>query len=402
MNGVLNSEKKHVVFIGKKTVGKSSLISALTRKDPGTVNEFACNSKNSLKKSVKLPLCNEVDLTDSAGIEDGLETGIKKINKTIKAITGADFAVVVLDARDRLMPEEVQIFRYLQKISTPYIIVVNKIEFGVNPLLLSEIKWLHSIHFEVSCAENVGIEALKRKLLRMLQEEEVTPIISDLLCQGDVVVLVIPHHSDSLQSRTVVQQIKTIKEALEEDTIVVVVSDTELRSVLYALKNPPDLVVTDGQSLISIAEDLPETVRLTTFPVLMARHKADLHAFIKGLQAVESLDNGDKVLIAEACTHHNQDDDMSREKIPRLLKRYTKKDINFKIIRGGDFPDDISDYKLIVHCEGCMLSRQALKARIKQAVILDIPIINYGIFDSFIHGAIPRALEPFAEAVNQI
>ena len=347
MNGVLNSEKKHVVFIGKKTVGKSSLISALTRKDPGTENEFACNSKNSLKKSVKLPLCNEVDLTDSAGIEDGLETGIKKINKTIKAITGADFAVVVLDARDRLMPEEVQIFRYLQKISTPYIIVVNKIEFGVNPLLLSEIKWLHSIHFEVSCAENVGIEALKRKLLRMLQEEEVTPIISDLLCQGDVVVLVIPHHSDSLQSRTVVQQIKTIKEALEEDTIVVVVSDTELRSVLYALKNPPDLVVTDGQSLISIAEDLPETVRLTTFPVLMARHKADLHAFIKGLQAVESLDNGDKVLIAEACTHHNQDDDMSREKIPRLLKRYTKKDINFKIIRGGDFPDDISDYKLI-------------------------------------------------------
>lgn len=402
MNGLPKSERKHIVFVGKRNVGKSSLINKFTGQDLCIVSDYAGTTTDPVQKSMELLPYGPIVLVDTGGIDDTGELGTKRINKTIKAITSADFAVVVLDARDRIIPEETALFKYMEKISLPYIIAINKIEYGVNPLLLSEIKCFNAIHFEISCSENVGIDLLKKRIIRMLPVESAPPLIGDLVSQGDVIVLVVPIDLGAPKGRLILPQVRTIREALDEDTIVIVSKDKELRSVLYSLKNPPDLVVTDSQAIMRVAADVPETVKLTTFSILMARHKGDLSTFVRGLKAVDHLKDGDKVLIAEACSHHAQEDDIGRIKIPRWLRAYTKKDINFNINSGIDFPDDISEYKLIVHCGGCMLTRNAMQARIKQAVIMDIPIVNYGMLISQMHGAIPRALEPFEEAAYNL
>lgn len=401
MKSANKPEKKRIVFVGKSGVGKSSLINAFSGEELCAVRSNPDDSSFHLKKSVEIYTSGPLILIDTPGIGEAAESGPMTITKTIKAITNADFAVVVIDARDRLQPQELELFRRLQKISMQFVIVINKIEFGVNPLLLSEIKWLHAIHFEVSCAEKVGIDNLKRKLLRMLPEDSTPPIISDLVSQGDVVVLVAPSDLGTPKSRTIIPQIQTIKEALDGDTIVIVSNDKQIRSVLYALKNPPDLVVAENNVIMRIAIDMPESVKLTTFSILTARYKGDLPKFLKGLKTIDSLQDGDKILITEVChNHHNRGDNGSRITLPDWLKHHTKKDIQIKIHKGCDFPEEISDYKLIIHCEGCVLSRRAMQARIKQTTVLDIPMTSYGVLNSFIHGAIPRALEPFGEAVN--
>ncbi|MHB1687484.1 MAG: [FeFe] hydrogenase H-cluster maturation GTPase HydF [Ignavibacteriaceae bacterium] len=401
MNSIPNSERRHIAFVGRRNVGKSSLVNAFIGQDLCIVSEVAGTTTDPVKKAMELLPYGPIVLVDTAGIDDAGELGEKRISKTIKAISSADFAIVVLDAREKLSPKEWELVSYLNKISIPFVIAVNKIEYGVNPLLLSEIKWLNATHFEVSCAENVGVDVLKRRVVRMLPNETGPPLIGDLVSQGDVVVLVVPIDLGAPKGRLILPQVQTIREALDEDTIVIVAKDKELRSVLYNLKNPPDLVVTDSQAIMRVAADVPENIKLTTFSILMARHKGDLQTFVKGLRTVDQLHDGDKVLIAEACSHHAQEDDIGRVKIPRWLRLHTKKDLQFDVNSGIEFPDNLIDYKLIVHCGGCMLTRRAMQMRIKEAQILDIPVVNYGVLISYMHGAIPRALLPFAEAVEE-
>jgi [FeFe] hydrogenase H-cluster maturation GTPase HydF len=401
MNSVPNSERRHIAFVGRRNVGKSSLVNAFIGQDLCIVSEVAGTTTDPVKKAMELLPYGPIVLVDTAGIDDAGELGEKRISKTIKAISSSDFAIVVLDAREQLSPKEWELFTYLNKISIPYVIAVNKIEFGVNQILLSEIKWLNGTHFEVSCAENVGIDTLKRKVVRMLPNEIGPPLISDLVSQGDVVVLVVPIDLGAPKGRLILPQVQTIREALDEDTIVIVAKDKELRSVLCNLKNPPDMVITDSQAIMRVAADVPENVKLTTFSILMARHKGDLQTFVKGLRAVDELKDGDKILIAEACSHHAQEDDIGRVKIPRWLRLHTKKDLQFDVNSGIEFPNNLTDYKLIVHCGGCMLTRRAMQMRIKESQIFDVPIVNYGVLISYMHGAIPRALLPFDEAVQE-
>jgi [FeFe] hydrogenase H-cluster maturation GTPase HydF len=226
-------------------------------------------------------------------------------------------------------------------------------------------------------------------------------LISDLVGQGDVVVMVVPIDLGAPRGRLIKPQVQSIREALDEDTICIVVKDKELRSALWLLKNPPDLVITDSQAIMRVAADVPENIKLTTFSILMARHKGNLPEFIKGLKRVEELNNGDKVLISEACTHHEQQDDIGTVKIPRWLRNHTKKNLQIDMVHGYDFPENLSEYKLIVHCGGCMLTRKAMQVRIKQAKLLDIPIVNYGVLISYMHGAVPRVLLPFNEAIAE-
>ena len=397
MLNVPKSERKHIVITGRRNVGKSSLANAFLGQDLCIVSDVAGTTTDPVKKSMELLPYGPIVIVDTAGIDDEGVLGEKRISKTTKEISAADFVIVVLDARERIAPKEWERLNFLNKASIQYLIAVNKIEYGVSPQLLSELKLLNVTHFEISCAENVGIEALKTKVIRMLPYESSIPLIGDLVSQGDVVVMVVPIDLGAPKGRLILPQVQTIREALDEDTIVVVTKDKELRSTLYALKNPPDLVVTDSQAIMRVAADVPDGVKLTTFSILMARYKGDLPLFVKGLKAVDSLENGDKILIAEACTHHNQADDIGRVKIPRWLRLHTKKNLVFTVNSGGDFPEDISEYKLIVHCGGCMLSRQAMQARIKQAMLMEIPIVNYGVLISYMHGAIPRALMPFEE-----
>ncbi len=401
MNSVPNSERKHIVFVGRRNAGKSSLVNSFLGQDLCIVSETPGTTTDPVKKAMELLPFGPIVLVDTAGIDDVGDLGEKRINKTIKALSTADFAVIVLDARERLSPEEWELFSYVSKISVPYLVAVNKIEYGVNPLLLSEIKLLGALHFEISCSENVGIDNLKNKIVRLLPKDPGPPLIGDLVSQGDVVVLVVPIDLGAPKGRLILPQVQTIREALDEDTIVIVAKDKELRSALYSLKNPPDLVVTDSQAIMRVAADVPENVKLTTFSILMARYKGDLQEFVNALKAVDSLEDGDKVLIAEACTHHAQEDDIGRVKIPRWLRNHTKKNIVLDVKSGGDFPEDLSTYKLIVHCGGCMLTRSVMQSRIKQARLVDVPIVNYGVLISYMHGAIPRAILPFGEAMAQ-
>ncbi|MCW8809951.1 MAG: [FeFe] hydrogenase H-cluster maturation GTPase HydF [Ignavibacteriaceae bacterium] len=401
MNKTASAERTHIAIVGKRNVGKSSLINCLTNQELSIVSETPGTTTDPVSKAVEMFPYGPVVMVDTAGIDDEGELGTKRISKTIKSISKADFAIAVFDAREQLDNSETELITYLQKIEVPFLAVVNKIEFGINPNLLTELEALEIKYFEISCKEHVGVNNFKKKLIHLLPDSNEPPLISDLVGQGDVVVMVVPIDLGAPKGRLIKPQVLSIREALDEDTICVVVKDKELRSALSLLKNLPDLVITDSQAIMRVAADVPENVKLTTFSILMARHKGNLPEFVKGLKRVEELNNGDKVLISEACTHHAQEDDIGTVKIPRWLRLHTKKNLQIDITHGYDFPDNLSEYKLIVHCGGCMLTRKAMQVRIKQARLLDIPIVNYGVLISYMHGAVPRVLLPFNEAMAE-
>lgn len=396
-----NLSKKQIVFIGRRNVGKSSLVNVFLGQDLSIVSEIPGTTTDPVRKSMELLPYGPVLLTDTAGIDDFGELGQKRISKTIKAISGADFAVVVIDATKTLSTEEYELLNYLDKISVPFVIAANKIELGINPDLLEEIKLLNAIHYEISCKLGVGIDSLKRKVIRMLPSDDEPPLIGDLVSKGDIVVLVVPIDLSAPKNRLILPQVQTIREALDEGTIVLVVKDSELKMALSSLKTKPDLVVTDSQAIMQVSAEVPEEIKLTTFSILMARHKADLKTLTRGLKRIDELQNGDKILIAEACSHHALEDDIGRVKIPAWLKSYTKKDLVFEFAQGSDFPEALSQYRLIIHCGACMLSRKMMQMRLNEARLLDVPMVNYGILISFMHGAIPRALMPFGEAAHE-
>lgn len=401
MKSAPKSERPHIAIIGRRNAGKSSLVNALIGQEISIVSPTAGTTTDPVKKSIELLPYGPVVIVDTAGIDDKGELGLKRISKTIKAISSADFAVLVVDAREVLSEEELELIDYLNKINLSFIIAVNKIEFGVNTLLLTEIKEMRLTHFEISCKENAGIDDLKLKIIRMLPAESESPLLSDIVGQGDVVVLVVPIDHGAPKGRLILPQVQTIREALDEDTIVIVTKDKELPSALSSLKQSPDLVITDSQAIKKVAADVQEKIKLTTFSILMARHKGDLPTFVKGLKRVDELQDGDKILIAESCTHHAQEDDIGRIKIPRWLRLHTKKDLIIDIKSGEDFPENLSDYKLIIHCGGCMFTRKTMLTRIKEAKLLNVPIVNYGVLISYIHGAMPRVIMPFPDAANE-
>ncbi|HKB87681.1 MAG TPA: [FeFe] hydrogenase H-cluster maturation GTPase HydF [Ignavibacteriaceae bacterium] len=393
--------KKQIVFVGRRNAGKSSLVNVFLGQDISIVSEIPGTTTDPVKKSMELLPYGPVMLIDTAGIDDFGELGQKRISRTIRAISGADFAVVVIDATKTLSTEEYELLNYLDKISIPFVIAANKIEMGINPRLLEEMQSINAIHYEISCKLGVGIDSLKRKVIRMLPSGDEPPLMGDLVSQGDIVVLVVPIDLGAPKNRLILPQIQTIREALDEDTIVVIAKDNELRRVLATLKSKPDLVITDSQAVIHVAADVPDDIMLTTFSILMARYKGDLKTFIKGLKRVNELQNGDRILIAEACSHHEQKDDIGTVKIPRWLRSHTGKNLQFDYSHGNDFPENLSQYRLIVHCSACMISRKMMQMRLNEASLMGVPIVNYGMLISYMNGAVPRALLPFGEAVYE-
>lgn len=395
------SERKHIVIIGKRNAGKSSIANRILGQDLSIVSSTPGTTTDPVKKAMELLPYGPVVLVDTAGIDDIGELGSKRISKTIKAISEADFAIVVLDANSKLNDKEIEMFGLLNKFDIPFIVALNKTDIGISEELISQLKDSGYNYLKVSGFTGEGIFELKEKLVRLMPKESEPPLIGDLIKQHDIVVLVVPIDLGAPKGRLIMPQVQTIREALDEDAIVVVSKDKELRSTLDSLNKKPKLVVTDSQAVMRVNADVPEDIAITTFSIIMARYKGDLPEFIRGLRQVEDLENGDKVLIAEACTHHAQEDDIGKVKIPRWLRLHTKKDIIVDVRNGADYPDDLHSYKLIVHCGGCMLTRRAMQTRIKQARILNIPIVNYGVLISYMHGALPRAIEPFEEALSE-
>lgn len=401
MSKAANAERRHIVFTGRRNAGKSSLINKFSGQELSIVSDTPGTTTDPVKKAMELLPFGPVVLVDTAGIDDIGELGEKRIGKTTKSISEADFVVLVIDAAESLTHYELELIDYLKKIETPFHIVVNKSDAGINYDLLEQ---LNNLKLQFSAASSVtgeGIYDLKEKISKLLPEEIEHPLIGDFVGQHDVVLLVVPIDLGAPKGRLIMPQVQTIREALDEDAIVVIAKDKELRAALNKLAHPPKLVVTDSQAIMRVAADVPDDIQLTTFSILMARYKGELPVFVNGLRSVDNLKAGDKVLISEACTHHAQEDDIGKVKIPRWLRNHTKVNLEIDIKNGADFPENLSDYKLIVHCGGCMLTRKAMHSRIRQAAAAGVPIVNYGMIISYMHGAIPRALEPFEDAIAE-
>ena len=400
MNKTAQSERLHIAFIGKRNAGKSSLMNKFIGQDLAIVSEIPGTTTDPVKKAMELLPFGPVVLIDTAGIDDIGELGQKRISKTIQIISEADFALIILDSQVRLSEKERSLIEHLKTLELPFLCVINKSDLGINYELIEELDSLGLKHHSVSCITGESIYDLKEKVIKMLPDGEDPSLVGDLIKQHDIIVLVVPIDLGAPKGRLIMPQVQTIRESLDEDAIVVVAKDKELRAALSKLSEPPKLVVTDSQAIMRVVADVPDDIPLTTFSILMARYKGDLPQYVRGLKRIEELKNGDKVLIAEACSHHAQEDDIGKVKIPRWLRLYTKKNLEIDVRNGHDFPDNLSDYKLIVHCGGCMLTRKAMQVRIKQAKLMGVPIVNYGVAISYMHGAIPRALLPFSEAVT--
>ncbi len=400
MNKVSQSERIHLAFVGKRNVGKSSLMNKFIGQDLVIVSDIPGTTTDPVKKSMELLPFGPVVLIDTAGIDDIGELGEKRISKTLRIISEADYALLVLDSQEKISEEEINLIDHLTKLELPFIAVLNKSELGINYDLIEDLRKLGINYHTVSCVTGNGIHDLKEKVSRLLPGEEEPPLVGDLIKRHDVIVLVVPIDLGAPKGRLIMPQVQTIRESLDVDAIVVVAKDKELRAALGKLSQPPKLVVTDSQAIMRVNADVPDDIPLTTFSILMARYKGDLSEYVKGLQRIEELKNGDKILIAEACSHHAQEDDIGKVKIPRWLRLHTKRDLQIDVASGHDFPENLSEYKLIVHCGGCMLTRKAMQVRIKQAKFAGVPIVNYGVAISYMHGAVPRALMPFEEAIS--
>jgi len=400
LSKVAQSERLHLAFVGNRNVGKSSLVNKFIGQDLVIVSDVAGTTTDPVKKSMELLPFGPVVLIDTAGIDDVGELGEKRIGKTLKIISEADFALVVLDSQNKLSEQESNLFLHLKNISIPFLAVINKSELGINFDLINQLQQLNIDYHSVSCFNNDGIYELKEKVVKLLPQDDEPSLVGDLVKQHDIIVLVIPIDLGAPKGRLIMPQVQTIRESLDEDAIEMIAKDKELRAALNNLKIPPKLVVTDSQAIMRVAADVPDEIPLTTFSILMARYKGDLSEYVKGILRIEELQNNNKVLIAEACSHHAQEDDIGKVKIPRWLRLHTKKNLEIDVVSGHDFPLNLSEYKLIIHCGGCMLTRKMMQTRIKQAKFAGVPIINYGLAISYMHGAIPRALEPFHEAIS--
>ncbi len=399
MSKIAQSERIHIAFVGKRNVGKSSLVNKFIGQDLVIVSETPGTTTDPVKKAMELLPFGPVVLIDTAGIDDVGELGEKRISKTVKIISEADFALLVLDSQEKLSVQERNLIDHLQKLELPFLAVINKSELGINYDLIEELNSSGINHISVSCITDEGIFDLKEKVSKLLPSDEEQTLVGDLIKQHDVIVLVVPMDLGAPKGRLILPQVQTIREALDEDAIVVVTKDKELRAALGKLSHPPKLVVTDSQAIMRVVADVPDEIPLTTFSIMMARYKGDLPEYVRGLKRIEELNNGDRVLVAEACSHHAQEDDIGKVKIPRWLRLHTKKNLEIDVVNGHDYPENLSDYRLIIHCGGCMLTRKAMQVRIKQAKLVGVPIVNYGVAISYMHGAIPRALMPFSEAI---
>lgn len=396
-------DRTHIVFLGKCRVGKSSLVNALIGRKLYSVGSKAVSSADPMKKAMELPPFGPILLIDTSGIDYIDELDEKKVNKTAKAISSADFAVVVLDANVRLSDGEKKLLFYLKKIGTPFIIVINKIENGVNSDLLEEIRLFGVKHFEVSCKENVGIDTLRIKMARMLPNEEPRGILADIINPADVIIFVEPNELTTPGKRLLLPQVQAIREALDEESIMIIVKERELALAIEKLRQLPDLVITDSCGLEGVDAIVPKSVLLTTFPVLMARHSGDLGLFVGYLKKIRSLFDNDNILIAEGCIHNQEAEVRGRGNISEWLQDYTGKRFNFSFRKGEDFPADLSKFKMIIHCGGCVVNRHCMQMRIKEAKMVDIPVLNYGVLVAYLQGMLDRVLYPFPEmhAVRQ-
>ena len=396
MNGTPRSLRPHIGIFGRRNVGKSSLINALTNQEVAIVSSEPGTTTDPVFKSMELLPFGPVVFIDTAGLDDQGFLGDLRKKKSLEILRRCDVAILVWDDQSGDFHFEKELIALLKENDIYTIGVQNK----TNGILLStsEFDQFHIPIFLTDAQTGKGIETLKNSLVEILKRQyEEKPLIKDLVRPGDIVLLVVPIDLGAPKGRLILPQVQTIREILDTGASAIIVKERELTEVLDNQKYPPRLVITDSQVFHKVASNLPPDQPLTSFSILFARNKGDLITLVEGVKVVDSLQPGDKVLIAEACTHHPQADDIGRLKIPRWLRQRIGFDIKVDITAGLDFPENIEDYRLIIHCGGCMINHKEMLYRLHTARESGIAITNYGVFIAYVQGLIPRVLEVFPE-----
>lgn len=399
LNATPSSERVHIGIFGKRNAGKSSLINAITGQNLAIVSETKGTTTDPVYKAMELLPLGPVMIIDTPGIDDEGVLGSLRIQKAYQVLNKTDIALVIIDAAVGPSAEDLRLIKRINTKKIPLLIVINKCE-TINEdkktayqALLSNGKLLF-----VSAEQKLNIFELKEAIAQTVPaDENKAQIVADLLSPSDFVVLVVPIDSAAPKGRLILPQQQTIRDILEADAAAIVVKENELTNTLQNLGKRPKLVITDSQVFKKVAAETPADILLTSFSILFARYKGNLQTAIQGVAALDSLEDGDKILIGEGCTHHRQCDDIGTVKLPRWIKEYTGKNPEFIFTSGTEFPLDLSPYKMIIHCGACMLNEREMQYRIKCAADQNIPFTNYGITIAYINGILKRTVEPFPQ-----
>lgn len=393
----LKSMRLHIGIFGKTNVGKSSLLNRITNQDVSIVSNIAGTTTDVVEKTMELLPIGPVNFLDTAGINDSTALSSERIEKTMKIINRTDVAIVVCDYNG-IDDYERNLIEKFNELKIPFMIFINKTDEKYPPDSIIEDLKNYTKHILLSSVktDDLIVFKIKELLVKLLPEDFVNSpkIVGDLIPQGSTVILVIPIDKEAPKGRIILPQVQTLRDLLDNNCVSIVVKESELKSAIDNLKFAPSLVVTDSQAFKNVSEIVSENIPLTSFSILFARLKGDLNTFSQGAKSIEKLQDGDRVLILESCTHHAIEDDIGRVKIPNLLRKKTGKNLIIDNIAGHDFPD-ISKYKLIIHCGACMTNRREVLSRILLASENNVPITNYGICISYCLGILPRALKIF-------
>ena len=399
LNATPSSERVHIGIFGKRNAGKSSLINAITGQNLAIVSEAKGTTTDPVYKAMELLPLGPVMIIDTPGIDDEGVLGSLRIQKAYQVLNKTDIALVIIDAAVGPSAEDLRLIERINTKKIPLLIVINKCE-TINEdkktayqALLPNGKLLF-----VSAEQKLNIFELKEAIAQTVPaDENKAQIVADLLSPSYFVVLVVPIDSAAPKGRLILPQQQTIRDILEADAAAIVVKENELTNTLQNLGKRPKLVITDSQVFKKVAAETPADILLTSFSILFARYKGNLQTSVQGVTALESLEDGDKILVGEGCTHHRQCDDIGTVKLPRWIKEYTGKNPEFIFTSGTEFPLDLSPYKMIIHCGACMLNEREMQYRIKCAVDQNIPFTNYGITIAYINGILKRTVEPFPQ-----
>lgn len=397
MQNTPNANRLHIALFGRTNSGKSSLINALTGQNLAIVSAVAGTTTDPVSKAMEILPIGPVLLIDTAGLDDYTELGRLRVQKSLEVLNKVDVALIVIDiaSANDLQVEE-KLATQLKEKKIPYLLVVNKIDLHQGEL--GKLSWLSERKniVRVSASNNVGIDALKKAIIDIAADKiQDIGLLEGLVQAGDTVLLVTPIDSAAPKGRMILPQMQVLRDVLDRDAVAVVSKEEQLVAALAKLAQPPKLVITDSQVFKAVDEILPKEILLTSFSILFARQKGDLQELLAGAQAIEKLQEGDKVLIAEACTHYRTHEDIGTVKIPKLLQQYTGCQLNFTHTVGFDFADNLSEYALIVHCGACMLNRANMLSRIASAQAQGVPIVNYGMLIAYANGILAKSLKPF-------
>ena len=389
LNSTVSAERPHIAFFGRRNAGKSSVVNAVTNQRISVVSETLGTTTDPVQKAMELLPMGPVVIIDTPGFDDEGALGELRVERTREVLRKTDIAVLVVDGTVGLTSADKSLIDEFVSRGLPYLIAVNKID------LIAELPTEDKHTACVSALTGEGIGKLKERLAVIVKSDsEPKLIVADLVKQGDTVILVIPIDESAPKGRIILPQQQTLRELLDHHCTVICCQDTELRATLSKLSVPPALVITDSQAFKRVAADTPEDVPMTSFSILFARYKGDLDALISGANALKNLQDGDKVLISEGCTHHRQCGDIGTVKLPAWIREHSGSQVDFTFTSGGTFPDSLSDYKIVVHCGGCMLNEKEMQHRQRVAREAGVPMVNYGVAIAAMNGILDRALKP--------